>query len=244
MVARIPEAALVAVGEWRVGFEVGAGQVVEQHVEAGIEQVTPALLQMPEQRILMGQQAIMAGVELVDLRQIGARAQQIGERGAVEPLPVEPPLAARQDEPVCRQHKQHLVPACALAAGRQTQAPEPIELQFLPQMQGQPAGAPLPGAAQLELGQPQPDDGGVRRQSLDTILREQGQRARLWRALLQHRDRLAPGGFLAVVDLAEVKQRALHHPPARHAPVFHHAPVAMPLAVLLPNRRAQEHDGR
>jgi len=60
--------------------------------------------------------------------------------------------------------------------------------------------------------------------------------------VLQHGDRLAPCRGLAVVDLAQIEQRALHHALARDAPTFHHAPVAVLLAVLPANRRAQKHD--
>ena len=42
-------------------------QIVQQHVEAGVEQVPPAPEQVIEQRLLVGKQPVVAGVELVDL---------------------------------------------------------------------------------------------------------------------------------------------------------------------------------
>ena len=69
MVARVAVAALVALGKRRIGFEIRAGQVVQQHVEACVEQIPPAPDQVIEQRLLVRQQAVMTGVELVDLGQ-------------------------------------------------------------------------------------------------------------------------------------------------------------------------------
>ena len=226
-----------------MAYHIGAGQVIQQHVEAGVEQVLPALAQVAEQRVLVRQQTVVAGVELVDLGQCGVAAEQVGERGTVEPLPIQLPLAAGGKQAVGRQHEQHEIPARALAAGQQPVGPELIQVQLLPQMQRQPAGAPLPRPAQRQLRQPQPHDGGIRGQRLGTVLGEQRQRARLRGSVLQHCDRLAPGLGFAVVDLTEIQHRALHHSPARDAAAFHHAPVAVGLAVFVANRRAQEHDG-
>ena len=70
LVAAVAVAALVALRHVRgVDLEVGAGQIVEQHVEVDVEQVAPALHQMREQRVLVLQQQVMAGIELVRLGQ-------------------------------------------------------------------------------------------------------------------------------------------------------------------------------
>jgi hypothetical protein len=96
MVARIAEAPLVAVGKRRLGLEIRAGQIVEQEIEAGVEQVAPAARQMIEQRLFVFQQPVVAAIELVDLGQPEVGAQQIGQRGPFEPFPMQPPLAARR----------------------------------------------------------------------------------------------------------------------------------------------------
>jgi hypothetical protein len=57
-------------------------------------------------------------------------------------------------------------------------------------------------------------------------------------AFVEHLNRLAPRSFLAVVDLAQIQQMALHHPAARRAPVLDNAEVAVLLAVLRPTRLA------
>ena len=80
LVPAVAVATLVALGLRRgVDFEVGAGQVVEQHVEAaGVEQIAPAGDPMAEQLLLVGQQTVVTGIELVRFGQGEVRAQQIG----------------------------------------------------------------------------------------------------------------------------------------------------------------------
>jgi hypothetical protein len=50
VIAWISEAALVAFGKRRIGFEIGACQIVEQHVGADVEQITPPRRQMIDRR--------------------------------------------------------------------------------------------------------------------------------------------------------------------------------------------------
>src|SRR5271170_3643277 len=60
-------------------------------------------------------------------------------------------------------------------------------------------------------------------------------------ALVKCLDRLAPGGSLAVVDLAQIQHMPLHRATAGHPEVFHDAPVAVLLTVLVANLVAQKH---
>jgi hypothetical protein len=53
------------------------------------------------------------------------------------------PLGAWSDQPIGHKHEQNEVPARAFAAGPEPLAPEPIQLQLLPQLERQPARAPL-----------------------------------------------------------------------------------------------------
>jgi hypothetical protein len=71
---------------------------------------------MREHRLFMFQQPVVAAIELVALGQPGILAQQIGQRGALEPLAVQPLFAARRQQPVGHQNKQDLIPARAFAA--------------------------------------------------------------------------------------------------------------------------------
>jgi hypothetical protein len=56
---------------------------------------------------------------------------------------------------------QHVIPAGAFAAGWQMPAPEVGQPELLVENIGQPAGAPLPRAAQLQLVQAEADDAVV-----------------------------------------------------------------------------------
>src|SRR5664279_579336 len=105
---------------------------------------------------------------------------------------MQPPLAARRDQPVGRENLQNLVPPRLLAARRQAIGPEPIELKLLPQLPGQPAGAPLPRAMKPHLGQAKLNDGGIARHRLASILREQRQCPSTAGVLVEYFDRLAP----------------------------------------------------
>jgi hypothetical protein len=241
MVARIAEASFVALGERRLGLEIRAGQIVEQQIEARGEQVAPPLREVFEQRLLVLQKPVVTAVELVDLGEPEIAAQKIGQRGPFEPLPMQPPLAARRQQPVGDQHEKFLVPARALAARRQALQPEPVEPQFLPERKREPAGAPLPRPAEPQLRQLQPNDRRVRQRPRAAVFGKQRQSLRPIDFFVQHIDRPAPRQFLRVVDLAEVKNMLLNDPPARNALAFDNAPIAMPLAVLLANLLTQKH---
>ena len=172
MIARVPEAALVAFRKRRIGLEIGARQIVEQHVVADVEQIAPPSHQVIEDRLLVRQQPVVTAIQLVDLGQPGILAQQIGQRAALKPLAVQPPFAARRQQAIGDQHEQHLIPARPLAAHAQPLRPELIELQLPPQHQRQPARTPLPRPAQLQLRQLDADDRGVRQQLLRSGLPE------------------------------------------------------------------------
>jgi hypothetical protein len=55
-------------------------------------------------RLLVRQQPVVTGIELVDLRKSQVRAQQIRQRAAGESLAVQTPLAARRQQSVRHQH--------------------------------------------------------------------------------------------------------------------------------------------
>jgi hypothetical protein len=101
-----------------IDLEIGAGQIIKQHVEIGVEQIAPAPDQMREQRFLMLQQQVVTGIKLVLFRKAEVRPQQIGHRAVAEPLAMQPPFAARRDQPVSRENLQNLVPARLLPARR------------------------------------------------------------------------------------------------------------------------------
>jgi hypothetical protein len=154
----------------------------------------------------------------------------------------QPPFAARSDQPVGRENLQNLIPPRLLPAGWQPIGPEPIELKLLPQLSGQPAGAPLPRALKPHLRQPKLNDGGIARHRLASILREQRQRPSTAGVLVEHFDCLAPRRCLRGIDLAEIQHMPLHHTAVIEALVLHHVPVVVRLAVLLSLGASQKHD--
>jgi hypothetical protein len=89
------------------------------------------------------EQPVLTAVQLVDFRQPGIFAQQVGQRAALKPLTMQAPLAAGRQQTVGDQHEQHLIPMRPFAAHSQPLRPELIELQLAPQRQRQPARALL-----------------------------------------------------------------------------------------------------
>jgi len=115
---------------WRA-LQVRAGQVVEQHVVGGVEQVLPAPRQVIEQRPLMGKKKIQAPIQPMDLGQCVTGSQQVGHRAVPVPFPVQPPLTARIDQPIGCQRLEDQIPTRALAAQRQSLRPEPVQFQLV-----------------------------------------------------------------------------------------------------------------
>jgi hypothetical protein len=173
MIARVPEAALVTLRKRRIRLEIGARQIVKQHVVADVEQVAPPPRQVIKDRLFVHQQPVVTAVQLVDLGHPGILAQQIGQGTALKPLTVQAPLTARRQQAVGDQHEQDLIPPRPLTAHAQPLRPEQIELQLAPQQQRQPACAPLPRPAQLQLRQLDVDDRGVRQHSCAAVFRKQ-----------------------------------------------------------------------
>src|SRR5580693_3079575 len=188
VIARVPEAPLVAFRKRRIRLEIGARQVIEQHVVADVEQVSPPPRQVIKDRLLVHQQPVVTAVQLVDLSQPCVLAQKIGQGTAPKPLAVQPPFAARRQQAIGDQHEQDLIPVRSFAARPQPLRPELIELQLTPQHQRQPARAPLPWPPQLQLRQLDVDDRGVRQHSCAAVFRKQRQRLRLRGAFLEHLD--------------------------------------------------------
>ena len=57
--------AFVTLRERRIALEVGAGQVVEQHLVGGVEKIAPSIVQVRKQCLLVIEQAVMAAVESI-----------------------------------------------------------------------------------------------------------------------------------------------------------------------------------
>ena len=232
LVPTVAELAFVVFLHRRIALKIRARQIVQQYVVSRVEQVPPTLRQMREESRLVRQEKIMTTVELVWIGPREVRPQQIGHRTAVKPLAMQPPLAARSDQPIHRQDRQHLIPAGALAARPQSPSPELIQLKLSPHLQRQPARSPLPRPMYRQRPQLQPRDGCVLYRGRDTILREQGHPLRLGMVVRQDLDRSGPGPLLGIADLAEVQHVPLDYPPVGQPAALHDAPVLVVFAVL------------
>ncbi len=227
----------------RIAFEISAGQIIEQHIEARIEQGFPAFREVGEQGLLVLQKLIQAAVELVALRQPGVLAQKIADGAPVPPLPMQPPLAARIDQPVAGKRFQDVQPGGSLPARRQALLPEGIKLQLIPEIERQPAGAPLPRAVKLEILQPYLHRFGQRLRRR-AIFRKQGDLRHRPRIFVESLKSLAPLRLLAAADLAQIQHLPLDGLAAAHAAALNHTPGAVLLAVLDPSLCPQKHAGQ
>src|SRR6266850_3775329 len=72
---------------------------------------------MIEQGLLVFEQPVVTAIQLVDFGQPEVFAEQIGHGTALKPFAMQPPLAARRQQPVGRQQQQHPVPPRALRLG-------------------------------------------------------------------------------------------------------------------------------
>src|SRR5918996_1283425 len=225
----------------RIRFKIGTGQIVEQHLETHIEQRLPALLEIGKQVLLMGQQLVQTPIQLVDLHQTKILPQRITPRTLFIPVPVQPPLTPRIDQAVTDQGLKHIQPPRPLATGGQFVRPKLIQpqqtsigrtpIQLIPQLTGQPAGAPLPGTVQLQLTELDAHNLTVQSRR-PTVFREDRHLLRLGLSLLEHLDRLTPGGVLMVVNLPQIQHLPLDNTIPPRTPVFHNTPIAMYYSVF------------
>src|SRR5260370_6708605 len=115
---------------------------------------------------------------------------------------------------------------------------------LLIEMKGGPAGAPLARAMQLHRIEPHlhPKALGLIRHR--PFGRKQRKLPMPPTPLVEPFDHPAPRRVLAVVDLAQIQNRTLHHPTARTAPAFDNAPITVLLAVLPSPCESQIHGPR
>src|SRR6202167_5809204 len=199
---------------------------------------------MGKQRRLVRQQLIEAAIQRVLGDQPIILAQQIRHRALLEPLPMQAPLAAGIDQPIAHQRLQDVLPAGAFARIRQQRCKEPIQLQLLIEMTGQPRRPPWGRAMPLHRIEPHlyPKALGMIRHPL--LGRKQGKLPMPPAPLVEPLDHPAPRRVLTVVDLAQIQNRTLHHPTARTAPAFDNAPIPVLLAVLPSPCESQVHGPR
>ena len=231
LVAAVAEAALVPFGKGRIALEIRRSQIVEQHVELRAEEVLPTRLQMFEQRVAVFEQPVQRAIQTILVQHRQVQAQQLIQRGGSPPLAVQTPFAARIQQPINRQHLQNGFPIGAFATGRQALSPEGVQLQLLPEQTGEPTGAPLAGPLQRKF-----REAHLHRLSdmhWHLALRSEERQLREGLPIgVEDFDGFDPSGLLAVIDLAQIKNRSLHPVALRGADLFGDTPVTMILAVF------------
>ena len=75
---------------------------------------------------------VVAFVEAMNFRERKISAEQVRDGRVLKPMPVQPPLRTRIDEPVEHEGLQDLIPTRALATRSEFIAPEFAEAQLLP----------------------------------------------------------------------------------------------------------------
>ena len=130
-------------GKRRVALEVGTGQVIEQHIEARLEQHLPALAKKREEGAFVGQQLVQASVQGVIGQHANRTPQQVAHGAMCIPVAMQTPFTAGVDELIAHLCLQDLEPLRALPTRGQSVMPKSVELQLLPQRERQPTRAPL-----------------------------------------------------------------------------------------------------
>ncbi len=234
LIAAVAEAAQIGGIGGRIAFKIRAGQIVEEHFVLRLEEVAPAGGKVIKERRLVGYEFVVAFVEAMNFRERKIRAEQIGDGRVIEPMPVQPPLRTRINEPVEHEGLQDLIPACAFAAGGEFVAPELAQTELLPQFAAQPARAPLARTAQGHLPQSHAHDGELLALDLRRSVRLGKERDLLWRVLVlaEEFDGFAPGGFLHAIEFAEVEDVALDDALVGQTTIFDNAPVKMFFAIF------------
>ena len=195
---------------------------------------------MHEQFLLMFQHPIQAPVQAVFFHHRKILPQQDIHGAVIEPMTMQPKLAARLDQPIHHQQFQHLRPRYPFPPLRQFLRPEPIQLQLPPQFASQPAVAIRPRSLQFHLAEfhlHAVDRVGGNR----AVLRKQTQWCDSLLCFIKYLQRPAPCRLLAVVDFAQVQHLPLRYFPRLQPPTFHHRVVPVRLAVFDPRIAAQKH---
>jgi len=231
MIARIA-ALRLAIGQ-RLALEIGAGDVVEQHVVAQREQFSTTLRYMGFERRFVTEQMIEAAIEAILVDLLIAQLKQIAQRRAAVPILGNVQLARRLAEARRDQHRSHLRPGNALFANRQQTLAQLLKPDATPQRQRQIHVAKLARALDANALQ-----ANRHRPLFAAIIKK--------RCLLRRADQMpcqrprfdAP----ALVEFAKMRHSLLDDAPA-NPHTAHQPPIAMNLAVLSQRRMAQIHSG-
>jgi hypothetical protein len=141
------------------------------------------------------------------------------------------PFAAGIEQAIDDEGFEHFEPGSAFLGIGQQRSPEGIEIEAIPELQSEPASAPLAGTGQFDVPEPEFERWMFELRIGRAILWEKMNLAAVV-AFIDGLDGAGPSGTAAVVDFAKIEQGLLNGSATGDAPVFHNTPVAMFLAVL------------
>ena len=113
--------------------------------------------------------------------------------------------------------------------------PEGVEVEFVPEVEGEPAGAELPGMLQGHFVQPNFHDGNFELGEFFSVIGEEGELGGrvVRRRFIESGDCVYPSGVLNVVEFAEIEEMFLGGLTVWQATIFDDRPVAMGFSVLV-----------
>jgi hypothetical protein len=116
----------------QLAFEASAGQVIEQPVVSGAEELFPARLQMREEFSPVCVNAVQPFIAAVLGRHGEIFLEQLVPRAGHKPVPGQVPLAARSDPLAHRQRFEHFEPRPLGFALGPALTPERAPVQIIP----------------------------------------------------------------------------------------------------------------
>ena len=177
------------------------------------------------------QQLVKTTVWFVLLDHVDTFTEQIPHGATLIPFAVQSPFTARRNKSVADQGFEDVEPSGILAARWESGFPEAVEIENVPQMDSQPAGAPLPWPMEFQAAQLDLDDFTVKFRRL-SISRKQRHLPALFVSVLKDLDSLTPRCSLAIIYLTEIKNMALDDLIVNRPMVFNDTPGAMFFAVF------------
>ncbi len=214
-----------------LAFEVGRGDIVEQHFVVQGEELAHALGQVRLERGFVRQQFVEPTIQpiLVDERIV--QLQQIAQRGAPVPVLGNMQFAGGLTQPGGHQHGGHLLPRHFFLAGRDVGCSELIEPAGAPQRERQVHIAEVPAVFHAHP---------FETHAYGLVARAVVEQIRLLGFANERARQRACAQASRFIELAQVRDRLLYHATA-DAYRAHQPPGAMDLAVLLSRRVAQVH---
>ena len=144
---------------------------------------------------------------------------------------MQPPFAARINQPVNDQRQEHIEPASPFTTGRQAAGPKLRELQQIPDRQRDPTGSPLPRPLNSKLIQMHRHGGGFfglqfsfRGQARQSLARS--------RTRIELLAGLFPTQFLSTGQRSQIEHVSLDHSAISTPPVLDQTPVGVDLSVF------------